>query len=197
MKKEGDGDGRDWDNAMDSTDFAAYLALSPEGATFHVAEGTYKPKYDVNLSVPSDLSNLCYTINSDVTIRGGYPADATGKDVPSEPGKYKTIFSGEFGDNSKSGVQTLFLTAKEKHFSVYGLNFVHTKDVSSSSAAIISNGIFTVNQCVFDSCFCAILLKKGSSAFIDSSLFTKSWAPSVNVSDEASLIVSNSKFEEY
>ena len=196
MDKENDGDGRDWDNAMSGEDFATYLPLAPDGATFYVAEGTYKPVYDVNMNIPSDLSDLCYAINSSVTIRGGYPADAKGKDVPSEPDKYRTIFSGDLGDNFNTGIQTLFLTAKEKLFSIYGLNFVKTKDVSSSSAAIISNGNFIVNQCVFDSCFCAILLKNSSSAFIDSCLFTKSWAPSINVSEEASLTVSNSKFED-
>ncbi|MDO4526197.1 MAG: right-handed parallel beta-helix repeat-containing protein, partial [Bacteroidales bacterium] len=103
MKKEGDGDGRDWDNAMDSTDFATYLPLAPDGATFYVAAGTYKPVYDVNMNIPSDLSDLCYAINSSVTIRGGYPADAKGKDVPSEPKKYHTVFDGDIdGDDEIS-----------------------------------------------------------------------------------------------
>ncbi|MEE0084703.1 MAG: hypothetical protein UE068_10825, partial [Paludibacteraceae bacterium] len=95
MDKEGRGDGSDWDNAMDSTDFATYLPLAPDGATFYVAAGTYKPVYGVNLNVPSKTSDLCYAINSSVTIRGGYPADAKGKDVPSEPKKYETIFDGD------------------------------------------------------------------------------------------------------
>ena len=100
MDKEGRGDGSDWDNAMDSTDFATYLPLAPDGATFYVAAGTYKPIYDVNMNIPSNSSNLCYAINSSVTIRGGYPADAKGKDVPSEPKKYETIFDGDIkGDD--------------------------------------------------------------------------------------------------
>ncbi|MBE6328485.1 MAG: hypothetical protein E7077_15810 [Bacteroidales bacterium] len=133
----GSGNGKDWDNAMDSTDFAAYLALAPEGATFHVAEGTYKPKYDVNLSVPSDLSNLCYTINSDVTIRGGYPADATGKDVPSEPGKYKTIFDGLIkSGNEETNVNNLFYTSVVKDLK---LNFDGVFLSNSSSAIVADN----------------------------------------------------------
>ncbi len=195
-KKVGDGDGRDWDNAMDGTDFATYLPLAPDGAVFYVAAGTYSPVYDVNMNIPSDFSDLCYAINSSVTIRGGYPAGATGTDVPSEPKKYETIINGDIKGDAKSGIQTLFLAKIEKQFSIYGLNFVHTKDISSSSAAIISNGMLTVKQCVFDSCFCAILLKKGSFASIDSSIFTKSWAPSINVEEGASLTTSNSKFED-
>ena len=99
-KRQNKGDGSDWDNAMSGEDFATYLPLAPDGATFYVAEGTYKPVYGVNLNVPSKTSDLCYAINSNVTIRGGYPADAKGKDVPSAPKKYKTIFNGDInGDD--------------------------------------------------------------------------------------------------
>ena len=99
-KKAGKGDGSDWDNAMDGDDFSAALPLAPEGAIFYVAAGTYTPKYDAYLTIPEDSSILCYTIKNDVTIRGGYPAGATGKDVPSDPAKYKTIFTGDIkGDD--------------------------------------------------------------------------------------------------
>ncbi|MEE0083350.1 MAG: right-handed parallel beta-helix repeat-containing protein, partial [Paludibacteraceae bacterium] len=100
MKKAGDGDGRDWDNAMDSTDFATYLPLAPDGATFYVAAGTYKPKYGIDLQISAMKSGMMYEINSNVTIIGGFPADATGKDVPSEPKKYHTVFDGDIvGDD--------------------------------------------------------------------------------------------------
>ncbi|MBO4735274.1 MAG: right-handed parallel beta-helix repeat-containing protein, partial [Paludibacteraceae bacterium] len=94
MKKEGDGDGRDWDNAMDSVDFATYLPLAPDGATFYVAEGEYRPVYDYSLAETEYLSSRQYTVNSDVTIRGGYPSTAKGTNVESNPKKYKTIFDG-------------------------------------------------------------------------------------------------------
>lgn len=96
----GAGDGSSWENAMDSIDFATYLPLAPDGATFYVAEGVYRPVYDAGLFVPKNSSSKCYAINSNVTIRGGYPADATGTDVPSEPKKYQTIFDGDIlGDD--------------------------------------------------------------------------------------------------
>ena len=100
MKKEGKGDGSDWDNAMDSVDFATYLPLAPDGVTFYVAEGTYKPKYGIDLQIFAMKSGMMYEINSNVTIIGGFPADATGKDVPSEPKKYHTVFDGDIvGDD--------------------------------------------------------------------------------------------------
>ena len=100
MDKEGRGDGSDWDNAMDSTDFATYLPLAPDGATFYVAAGTYKPIYDATLIKNSNTRLLCYTVNSDITIKGGYSSKSTGTNVVSEPDKYHTIFDGDIdGDD--------------------------------------------------------------------------------------------------
>ncbi|MBP5480500.1 MAG: right-handed parallel beta-helix repeat-containing protein, partial [Paludibacteraceae bacterium] len=98
-KRHGTGDGSSWENAMDGTDFATYLPLAPDGATFYVAEGTYKPVYDNSLVKTNKTYNRQYTINSDVTIRGGYPDNATGTDVPSDPKKYRTIFDGDIAGN--------------------------------------------------------------------------------------------------
>lgn len=95
----GAGDGSSWENAMDSIDFATYLPLAPDGATFYVAEGVYKPVYDAGLYIPKNSSSKCYAINSNVTIRGGYPADAETGAV-SEPKKYLTVFDGDIlGDD--------------------------------------------------------------------------------------------------
>jgi len=64
-----------------------------------VAEGEYKPVYDNSLANPSNTSSLCYLINSSVSIKGGYPADAVTGDV-SNPDKYETIFDGDIlGDD--------------------------------------------------------------------------------------------------
>ena len=94
----GAGDGSSWENAMDSIDFATYLPLAPDGATFYVAEGVYRPVYDAGLFVPKNSSSKCYAINSNVTIRGGYPADAVTGDV-SNPDKFKTIFTADLAED--------------------------------------------------------------------------------------------------
>ena len=194
-EKIGKGDGSDWDNAMDGKDFATYLPLAPDGATFYVAAGTYKPVYDKELKASVNLSDLCYVINSDVTIRGGYPAKATG-DVPSEPDKYITQFDGAIDNNTTSDVQTLFLSTKENNITIYGLKLIHTKDVFSSSAALVlSSGTLKADQCSFDSCFCAISLQGNSSATIDSSSFYRSSAPAIYIANDASLNIENSNFE--
>ncbi len=99
-ERSGKGDGSSWDDAMSGEDFAACLPLVPDGVTFYVAAGTYKPLYGYNLNVAKTANSRQYTINSSVTIRGGYPAEASGSaeeslKVPSEPEIYQTIFDGD------------------------------------------------------------------------------------------------------
>ena len=165
MNKENDGDGRDWDNAMSGEDFATYLPLAPDGATFYVAAGTYKPVYGVNLNVPSKTSDLCYAINSNVTIRGGYPADAKGKDVPSEPKKYETIFDGDvnrddvinesYGEDGFikfdysyekiiDNTQSIFSIDKDNlNVSFDGVSFYNANSLSSNSSGLT----ISINNC--------------------------------------------------
>ena len=141
MDKEGRGDGSDWDNAMDSTDFATYLPLAPDGATFYVAAGTYKPKFDKNLS-PCKNPLACYTINSDVTILGGFPENATLKENPSsDPFKNITRFSGDlFGNdefiyqNEEPGAKLLNIKNQEEN--------VTSIFILTSPSEVKFNGIF-------------------------------------------------------
>lgn len=96
-ERSGKGDGSSWDDAMSGEDFAAYLPLVPDGVTFYVAAGNYKPIFDKNLNVPTveNSKELTFFIQSGVTIKGGYPSDATG-DVESAPDVNKTIFESEY-----------------------------------------------------------------------------------------------------
>ena len=94
VKEDGNGDGSSWDKAMGPQTFAYYLPQVIDGSTFHVAEGVYQPVYDTELNVPKDSSKLALLIRSGVTVKGGYPADATGE-IESDPSRYKTIFKSE------------------------------------------------------------------------------------------------------
>ncbi len=141
-KSEGKGDGSSWEDAMNGDDFAACLPLAPDGATFYVAEGTYKPKYGYNLSKVSNTSSAYYEIKSSVTIRGGYPADAKGTTVTWNPKKNVTIFDGDVkGDdiidlsldedgypkltksNTEDNISYMFqsLVSKELNFTIEGV----------------------------------------------------------------------------
>ena len=134
MDKEGRGDGSDWDNAMDSTDFATYLPLAPDGATFYVAAGTYKPVFDKNLS-PCKTPLACYTINSDVTILGGFPGNATLKENPSsDPFKNITRFSGDLNGDDLLNEEGSVVSGQNE-------NVVCLFDILSSSK-ITFDGVF-------------------------------------------------------
>lgn len=136
VKIGGTGDGKNWRDAMSPEDFALCLPLAPDGATFYVAQGNYHPIYDLNLLKPESASSLIYTINSDVTIRGGYPTDPE-EGAESEPDKYHTIFITDvIGDdeiteslnqdgypqfnikNSEDNASGLFMSLTEKSLNV-------------------------------------------------------------------------------
>lgn len=104
MDKEGRGDGSDWDNAMDSTDFATYLPLAPDGATFYVAEGTYSPFVK---------NGRQFLVNNSVTIKGGYPNGIKKGDLEDPSLQNKTIFNGEIIENDQKEKLYLFILTKE------------------------------------------------------------------------------------
>lgn len=95
----GNGDGSSWANAMNDTAFAFSFGKVPEGATFHVAEGVYRPYCDT-CSVPIRLGTpvICRNFYSDkiVNIIGGYPSDATDESVPDI--EHQAILTGDFSD---------------------------------------------------------------------------------------------------
>ena len=100
VRVDGEGNGSGWDKslAMNGEDFATYLPLVPDGTTFYVAAGTYKPIYDENLYIPNNTSSLTYAVNSNVTILGGYPANAK-EGAVSDPKNNHTIFDGDISGN--------------------------------------------------------------------------------------------------
>ncbi|MEE1261190.1 MAG: hypothetical protein U0K66_13585, partial [Paludibacteraceae bacterium] len=214
MKKEGDGDGRDWDNAMDSTDFATYLPLAPDGAIFYVAAGTYKPVYDANLNTSSNTSGLCYAINSSVTIRGGYPADATGTDVPSDPKKYETIFDGDIkGDdvinetsgedgyvtvkakNRENNSSYMFFSNSQKGLHV-GFDGVYVKNASEAIYILYSDKYVSVSNSKFVLNDNAVFMPyEGENLEVYNTSFSKHLGYVVNMPNASNLTMDSILFE--
>lgn len=95
----GNGDGSSWENAMNDTAFAFSFGKVPEGATFHVAEGVYRPYCDTcSVPIRSGTPVICRNFYSDkiVNIIGGYPSDATDESVPDI--EHQAILTGDFSD---------------------------------------------------------------------------------------------------
>ena len=147
-KRVNKGDGSDWDNAMNGEDFATYLPLVPDGATFYVAAGEYKPVYDINGNVSAWP---LYNVNSSISIYGGFPADATGKDVPSEPDKYKTVLGHDVNCSS-----ALFYSDNNELLS-FVLDGVYVNDYKSYVISMPSADL-TIRNSYFDgnSLFCYV-----------------------------------------
>lgn len=100
MKEDGTGDGSSWEKAMSPKDFAITLPEVPNGTTFHVAEGRYLPVLGADGNIPEKSSACVYTVNSGVSIIGGYPADArTG--ALANPEKYETVFTADVLNDDK------------------------------------------------------------------------------------------------
>ncbi len=151
VKVDGEGDGHDWEHAMNGEDFATYLPLVPDGTTFYVAQGTYHPIYDKNLTKNKSTSTLCYLVNSDVSIRGGYPSNPE-KDAISEPEKYTTIFDGDIlgddgGDLKLDNVNNLFIIQESSNTSLYGVSL--NSSYQNNYGAIYVNGSLDVRRCAF------------------------------------------------
>jgi hypothetical protein len=96
--------GVDWDNAIDSVEFATYLPLAKAGVVFHVAEGRYRPYFNAYYE---KVSKRCYyEINNNVTIIGGYAKDELDETVPSNPKKYRTVFTASSNQENNKMVES-------------------------------------------------------------------------------------------
>ncbi len=157
VKMNGYGDGSTWDKAMSPQTFAYYLPQAKDGSTFYVAQGTYYPRYDSDMKLTNDPYAL-YTIKSDVTIKGGYPSNATTGAI-SNPKEYKTIFSGdlegntEWKDNAewyegypkKAEDDTYeLLSVKDATINLSGISFEY-----SSFAMVLENSNLIMTDCSF------------------------------------------------
>ena len=173
-KRWGKGDGSTWDDAMNGTDFATYLPLAPDGATFYVAEGEYMPVYDTYLKVPSKSSALSYVINSSVAIRGGYPNEATGTNVPSEPKKYHTIFEGKTKDGNISNMFTSTEDIKQE-LTFSGITVENTTgnvfhiDGSKDKILYLEKDSFVNNN------MCVNMTSNGGQLFANYTVFNNNW----------------------
>ena len=214
-KREGKGDGSSWENAMDGEDFAAVLPLAPDGVTFYVAEGTYKPIYGQEFSRPNFTSSLIYEINGDVTIRGGYPATAKTGSV-SDPKKYETIFNGDilnddiamenygedgfivfsfsselFSNNSKN---IFSINSDNSNVTFDGVSFYNANSLSSNS----SNINVSVNNCRYFHIYGPMMnlsSEDGRLSFRDV-IFEKNIYCSGVVNDMSSVSYENVSFED-
>lgn len=102
VKTDGDGtaDGLSWANA---TTLENALNMAAFGDKVHLAAGTYTPYAPVAGGSLDNASDKTFELNSNITLIGGYPSDAT-EGAISAPAVNETIFSGETENGTVSHV---------------------------------------------------------------------------------------------
>ena len=185
-KAEGNGTGSSWNNAMSAEDFAFTLPFANSGTKFYVAEGVYNPIYDASGEESDDPTSLCYRIKNNITIYGGYPADAK-IGATADPENHPTIFSGDHKGDDKvvKGIDEngrLKLTYSNRGDNSMNLFEAHKCDatfnniiIDGASTGIISNGDVTRfygNNVTFQNCDYAVYYTSNKAViFIDGSKF--------------------------
>lgn len=98
VKTNGTGNGRSWN---DATNLNTALQNATSGSVIHLAEGIYIPTKTLTNGEPSNLGDNTFEINKNISLIGGYPANAT-EGTSADPQIHKTILSGKQTDGATS-----------------------------------------------------------------------------------------------
>ncbi|WP_313380078.1 BACON domain-containing protein [Proteiniphilum saccharofermentans] len=95
VKEDGqiNADGKSWETA---TTLENALDKAMRGDFIHLAAGTYSPTRTLTNGNTNDSKEKTFEIHSNITMIGGYSADATGDEAP-DPENNETILSGLLG----------------------------------------------------------------------------------------------------
>lgn len=136
VKPGGRGDGSSWNCP---TDLAEALRKAMSGETILVAEGIYRPKYDItnNLPLEGHEREASFTIKNEITLMGGFPADLTGiASDDRDPDLYRTVLTGDLDADDQTDLFGVVADSDD----IRGENACHV--ISCSGAAdLILDGI--------------------------------------------------------
>lgn len=140
VKADGDAanDGLSW-----STPVTLEKAMDEmvDGDFVHIAAGTYKPTRTLSGGSASNAGDITFEIHSNVTLIGGYPANAV-EGAVSDPSVNKTILSGLH--NSGQAFHTVAVSAPiatGKKVLLKGLLIKNGKAAASGTGSISINGV--------------------------------------------------------
>lgn len=180
VKVDGTGDGSSWDKAMGNKEFSYMLGHAREGATFHLAAGTYVPVLNSAYEETTYSYSLVYQIKKSVNIIGGYPKNPTEKDV-SNPKKNITLFTSDVnGDNKIDDLENyreddlnncLSIDHVSGRVYLYGLKFSGTATKNSTNSPDLNSicsikwSVADVSNCVFEGCHNPVSVEKSEANF--------------------------------
>lgn len=168
--------GNCWDNAK--RDLSLLMLNVSPGDTIHIAAGTYYPNRDTaNNTLPADLRNYTFTLNSGIRLIGGYPASANGATlqssllVPYNPTLNETILNGDIGVASDSTDNCYHVVrVRQGNLGTSLLNgFTVTKGYGNGSGSLYRNcgsGIYITNaNCNIHRCIIKNNYVSGTGSF--------------------------------
>lgn len=130
-------DGLSWANAT-SLDNALEKAVG--GDYIHIAEGTYSPSRTITNGKVDDAKDKTFEIHSNITMIGGYPANATEGTQPDHK-QYETILSGIIsGDRVYHVVSITAPVQAGAKVVMQGLTIKNGKAASSGTGSVSVNG---------------------------------------------------------
>ena len=98
VKVDGTGSGMSWE---DATTLSNALKLVPSGSTIYIAAGTHVPTEIITGGDSSVDGDITFEINKYITLKGGYPANAT-EGAEADPVNNKTLLSGKLPNGSET-----------------------------------------------------------------------------------------------
>lgn len=202
VKEDGTGDGSSWINAMGNEAFAFAFNRVEDGATFHVAQGTYKPVYDMEGDSTNIYNRTFYTTKL-VNLQGGYPADVM-EEVEPQPENYRAVFNGDYENFSVTNV-VHYAMKNPGTVSVSGISFsgsaintnpgVFFRHASLGFECVSDNARYVVSDCDFSKSYTA-LRSQSCSGLISGCLFNKnSMGVDVSGNEENDIRINSSTFD--
>lgn len=202
VKEDGTGDGSSWINAMGNEAFAFAFNRVEDGATFHVAQGTYTPVYDKEGDSTNIYNRTFYTTKL-VNLQGGYPADVM-EEVEPQPENYRAVFNGDYENFSVTNV-VHYVMKNPGTVSVSGISFsgsaintnpgVFFRHASLGFECVSDNARYVVSDCDFSKSYTA-LRSQSCSGLISGCLFNKnSMGVDVSGNEENDIRINSSTFD--
>lgn len=136
VKVGGTGDGKSWEKAAS---LEAAMGIAVTGNTIHIAAGTYSPTKTITGGDDADVRDLTFELGTNLTLKGGYPADAV-RGSEANPELNASILS---GGNSSYHVVTITAPVSsnpEEKLVIDGLTISGGRNDSSSSGSVAING---------------------------------------------------------
>ena len=136
-------DGLSWDNAVT---LGKAMEIAQDGDRIHIAEGTYIPTKLITGGDASQAGDKTIEINKNLTIIGGYPANAT-EGATADHEVHPVIFSGQL-DASNKAYHTVAVTAKLHSNFIVSIKGIQIRDGEATKGGTTgpNAGGITVNR---------------------------------------------------